>query len=109
MHVFSVTVKLQQAMRPRGLPAPLLYRNKKAELPRLQSCLSGKWHNQGGAPINQPTGSRPADGCQLNEGTTRTIFLLKVFINDLGVSVGVTQCCSQLQQGAAPTITTKIY
>lgn len=52
----------------------------------------------------------PAAGCQLNEESTRTIFLLKVFINDLGVSVGVTHSdVLNSSKELLPPKITKIY
>lgn len=52
LHVFSVTVKMQEAERPRRL-LPLSSTGTKGcgtELHPRQSCLFGNWHNQGGAP-----------------------------------------------------------
>lgn len=64
----------------------------------------------GNSTLISHLGQMPAVGCQHNEESTRTTFFLKVFINDLGVSVGVTHSdVLNSSKELLPPKITKIY
>lgn len=92
---------------------PVLYRNKGWE----QSCLPSSpvflasRITKGSSALVSHLSLRPAAGCQLNEESIRSTFLLKVFINDLGVSVGMTHSAALnfSKRLLPPKIITKAY